>query len=127
MPALNRPPAGDHDVRPCGHGGDRCRGRRDIRSSAAPKKRARSRSVPGARSTRCGDPAGPVIASIAGYALGGGLELAEACDLRLAPTSAKVGQPEILLGIIPGAGGTQRSPRVSVGRGRCEEFVWSGR
>jgi enoyl-CoA hydratase/carnithine racemase len=68
----------------------------------------------------------PVIAAIRGFALGGGLELALACDLRVAADSARVGQPEILLGIIPGAGGTQRLPRL-VGPARAKEMVWSGR
>jgi enoyl-CoA hydratase/carnithine racemase len=68
----------------------------------------------------------PVIAAIRGFALGGGLELALACDLRVAADSARLGQPEILLGIIPGAGATQRLPRL-VGPARAKEMVWSGR
>jgi enoyl-CoA hydratase/carnithine racemase len=68
----------------------------------------------------------PVIAAINGVALGGGLELALACDLRIAADNARVGQPEILLGVIPGAGATQRLPRL-VGPARAKELIWSGR
>jgi len=66
------------------------------------------------------------IAVVSGYALGGGCELALACDLRFAADNAKMGQPEILLGAIPGAGGTQRLPRL-VGVGRAKDLVFSGR
>ncbi|MGH8984553.1 MAG: enoyl-CoA hydratase/isomerase family protein, partial [Acidimicrobiia bacterium] len=68
----------------------------------------------------------PVIAAVNGFALGGGMELALACDLRVAADVTRMGQPEILLGVIPGAGGTQRLPRL-VGPARAKELVWSGR
>ena len=66
------------------------------------------------------------IASISGYALGGGCELALACDLRIGSEKAKLGQPEILLGIIPGGGGTQRLARL-VGPAKAKDLILSGR
>ncbi|MGO9875393.1 MAG: enoyl-CoA hydratase/isomerase family protein [Acidimicrobiia bacterium] len=68
----------------------------------------------------------PVIAAIRGYALGGGCELALTCDLRVGADTSRVGQPEILLGAIPGAGGTQRLARL-IGPARAKELIWSGR
>jgi len=68
----------------------------------------------------------PVVAAITGYALGGGLELALAADFRVAGAGARLGQPEIQLGIIPGAGGTQRLSRL-VGPARAKDIVFTGR
>jgi enoyl-CoA hydratase/carnithine racemase len=68
----------------------------------------------------------PVVAAITGYALGGGLELALCADFRVLGEGAQVGQPEILLGIIPGAGGTQRLPRL-IGVSKAKDLVYSGR
>ena len=68
----------------------------------------------------------PVVAAVTGYALGGGLELALCADFRVLGESAKVGQPEILLGVIPGAGGTQRLPRL-IGPARAKDLIFTGR
>lgn len=70
----------------------------------------------------CGKPS---VAAVNGFALGGGLELAMACTVRFASENAKMGQPEVKLGIIPGYGGTQRLPRL-VGRGRALELLLAG-
>ena len=67
----------------------------------------------------------PVLAAINGYALGGGCEIALACTLRYAAATAKLGQPEVNLGLIPGYGGTQRLSRL-VGRGRAQELILTG-
>lgn len=68
----------------------------------------------------------PVIAAVNGYALGGGMELALAADYRVASSTSTLGQPEVLLGIIPGSGGTQRLPQV-VGPSRAKELLMTGR
>ena len=68
----------------------------------------------------------PVIAAVSGFALGGGCEAALACDLRVAAENARLGVPEVLLGAIPGAGGTQRLARM-IGAAKTKELIWSGR
>jgi len=67
----------------------------------------------------------PVIAAIDGYALGGGCEIAMACDIRIATNRSKLGQPEVNLGLIPGMGGTQRLQRL-VGIGKAKELIFTG-
>ena len=66
----------------------------------------------------------PVIAAVNGYALGGGLELAMACHIRIASANAKMGLPEVSLGLIPGYGGTQRLPQL-IGKGRANELIFT--
>lgn len=68
----------------------------------------------------------PTVAAIEGYALGAGCELALACDFRYAASNAKLGQPEVLLGLLPGAGGSQRLPRL-IGPAKAKEMIFSGR
>ena len=68
----------------------------------------------------------PVIAAINGYALGGGLEIALACHIRIASENAKMGLPEVSLGVIPGYGGTQRLPRL-IGKGRALDMILTGK
>jgi len=89
----------------------------------------RAREVAAAFRDACGAVAAIprfTIAAIAGVALGGGLEVALACDWRIAADGARLGQPEILLGIIPGGGGTQRLPRL-IGPARAKEIIVTGR
>jgi enoyl-CoA hydratase/carnithine racemase len=68
----------------------------------------------------------PTVAAITGYALGAGCELALACDFRVAADNARLGQPEVLLGVLPGAGGTQRLSRL-IGPARAKDLIFSGR
>jgi len=67
----------------------------------------------------------PVVAAVNGFALGGGCETAMACTIRIAVGTAKFGQPEVILGLVPGGGGTQRLPRL-VGKGRAQQLILSG-
>jgi enoyl-CoA hydratase len=86
----------------------------------------REHAIRGQRTFRVLETCGkPTVAAVNGFALGGGLELAMACTVRFASENAKLGQPEVKLGIIPGYGGTQRLPRL-VGRGRALELLLSG-
>jgi enoyl-CoA hydratase len=95
----------------------------ELRDRRAPEA---LRSLNGALFRRIEELPVPVIAAIRGAALGGGCELALAADLRVAGTSAKLGQPEVGLGILPGAGGTHRLPRL-IGLGRAKDLIFTGR
>src|SRR4051794_3578194 len=87
---------------------------------------ARETAIRGQQTFRLLETCGkPIVAAVNGFALGGGLELAMACTVRFASDNARLGQPEVKLGIIPGYGGTQRLPRL-VGRGRALELLLSG-
>ena len=98
----------------------------DIASLRARKKKEALESINGALFTRIENFAWPVIAAVNGFALGGGCELAMACTLRIAADTARFGQPEINLGILPGYGGTQRLPRL-VGKGVALDLILTGR
>jgi enoyl-CoA hydratase len=94
--------------------------------AALSPEEAREYSVRGQRAFGRHETMGkPSVAAINGYALGGGLELALACSVRFAAEQARLGQPEVKLGLIPGFGGTQRLPRL-VGRGRALQLLLSG-
>ena len=97
----------------------------EMASMGYPAMAARSAALQ-ASFTAVADIPKPVVAAVTGYALGGGLELALCADFRVLGESAKVGQPEILLGIIPGAGGTQRLPRL-IGPAKAKDLIFSGR
>ncbi|MQA64054.1 MAG: enoyl-CoA hydratase/isomerase family protein [Actinophytocola sp.] len=100
----------------------------DIKEMAAMSHAEMTARAPGLTSSlgAIADIPKPTVAAITGYALGGGLELALTADRRIAGDNVKVGQPEILLGIIPGAGGTQRLARL-IGPSKAKDLIYTGR
>ncbi len=108
-----------------GAGGKAFAGGADIKQLRDRDKIDALRGINSAIFQRFEDFPAPTIAAVTGYALGGGCELALACDIRVAGEGAKFGQPEVGLGILPGAGGTQRLPKL-VGLGKAKELVFTG-
>lgn len=98
---------------------------KEMAEATYPQMAARSRRLQ-ASFTAVAKIGKPVVAAVTGYALGGGLELALCADFRVAGEGARLGQPEILLGVIPGAGGTQRLPRL-IGPARAKDIIYTGR